>query len=314
MSGHRNPDVSRKAEEARRLIQEDGISITAAAKQVGISRPTLKYRLENPVAPATLDPDGLTEDINISELRVIERDFTKFPHLRVYPIGDLHIGGPEHANEALDDWLDYILAADYTTLLNTGDNTNCALKTSVSESYDERLSVGEARQVLTEKFRPLAAANKIDAIIDGNHEDRVYRATGDSPNAAVADALGVEYERAAVVVRYLVGDQKYDVFMRHGKGGGGTMGAAVNALEKQERILDADVYVSGHTHTQVAFPKDHFVTNDEGEFVRKKRLFVCSGSFVGYEDYAKTAGYAPGHIGAPRIYLDGTTHDCHASV
>lgn len=92
------------------------------------------------------------------------------------------------------------------------------------------------------------------------------------------------------------------------------MGAAVNRLERQERIIDADCYVSGHTHTQVCFPKNVFVPQSDGTYRRKKRLFVCSGSFLLYEPYAARAGYAPAHIGAPRIFFDGRRHDLHASV
>ena len=92
------------------------------------------------------------------------------------------------------------------------------------------------------------------------------------------------------------------------------MGAAVNRLEKQERIIDADIYVSGHTHTQVCFPKNIFVPNDQGGYSRRKRLFVCSGSFLAYEDYAATAGFPPAHIGAPRIFLGGERWDVHGSV
>lgn len=303
---------------------EDGESITAAARAEGVARSTLSERLSGtgkPFFPLTRKPvrtfnaDGLTEEPDEeAEIPVFVRDYSDSPHHRPYPIGDLHIGAPQFASKALDQWLTYLLETPNVSMLNTGDNTNCALTTSVSDTYAEKLTVGQARRLQTAKFRPLAEADKIDAIIDGNHELRVYRATGDSPNAAVAETLGVNYTSAACIVRYLVGDESYDVYLRHGKGGGSTMGAAVNRLEKQERIIDADVYVSGHTHTQVAFPKNRFVPNGKGGFRRKKSLFVCSGSFLAYEDYAAEAGYAPAHIGAPRIFLDGRTHDVHVSV
>jgi predicted phosphodiesterase len=273
----------------------------------------LGYRLKHDPPDPGGHQDGLPENPTKQEITVFDRDYSHLESLRVYPIGDLHIGGPEHASDQLDEWLQYLADAKNASMLNTGDNTNCAIKTSVSETYDERMSVGEAREMQTAKFKPLAEANKIDAVIDGNHEDRIYRATGDSPNAAVCQALGINYERATCVVRYTVGDQQYDVYLRHGTGGGRKIGSAINNLQDQENVIDADIYVSGHTHTQVAFVKDIFVPTDEG-FDRKKRLFVCSASFVGYEEYAKKAGYAPAHIGAPRLYLDGRRKDAHASV
>ncbi len=305
-----------------------GGAIKVAAREHGVPYTTLHDRIngktkpveravKHELPPQALQPivaDGLRETPEGNEIPVFIRDYRDQASHRIYPIGDLHIGAKSFAEPALDEWFDYILGAQHTSMLNTGDNTNCALKDSVSDVYQERLTVQEARRLQTRKFAPLADAGLIDAIIDGNHEMRVYRHTGDSPNAQVADALGLNYAMSACIVRYLVGDQSYDCYLRHGKGGGGTYGAAVNNLAKQEAIIDADFYVSGHTHTQVAFPKNVFVPNGNGGFRRKKRLFVCSGSFLSYEDYAAEAGYAPAHIGAPRIYLDGARHDLHASV
>jgi len=300
------------------LRDHPGMSQRSACERVGLAESTFRSRLKragDPIPRGRHHDDGLRDlPAAASELPVFVRDYQHLDHLHTYPVGDLHLGSPKCAEDILDEWLGYLVNAENVSMVSTGDNLNCALRTSVSDVHEEKLTVSEGRKLLTQKFRPLADKDILDGIIDGNHEDRVYNATGDSPNDAVADALGVPYARAACVIRYLVGDQQYDLFMRHGKAGGGSMGAAVNALEKQERIVDADIYVSGHIHTQVCFPKNVFVANDSGGFSRKKRLFVCSGSFLCWEDYAAAAGYAPAHIGAPRIFMDGRRHDTHGSV
>ena len=292
-------------------------SVTEAATECGAPRTTVRDRWHREQTGIPHVADSLVEipdEPTGGEIPVFERDYSHLSDLHVYPLGDLHIGSPGFAEAAFDEWVSYLCETDGVSMLGTGDFLNCALSSSVSDEYSEKLPVREARRLFSQKIRPLADADKLDCIIDGNHEMRVWRSTGDSPTAAVADALGVHYSMAAVVIRYLVGDQTYNVYLRHGTGGGSTMGAAVNRLEKQERIIDADVYVSGHTHSQVAFPKNIFVPNGNGGFKRKKRLFVCSGSFLAYEDYAATAGFPPAHIGAPRIYLGGEHHDMHASV
>lgn len=248
-----------------------------------------------------------------TEIPIIYRDYSHLEALHMYPIGDIHYGAPTCAADVLTEWVDYIVDTPGTSVLNTGDNFNVAIEGSKSDIYKEKLRMGEARPQFTEIFRPLATSGKLDAIIDGNHEARYYRATGDSPNQMVAEALDVPYAPAAALVVYKVGDYEYEVYLRHGNGGGASMGAAVNRLEKQERVIDADVYITGHTHTQVAFPKNTFVRTGD-TIVRKKRLFVSSGSFLSYEDYAAVAGYPPAHIGAPRIFMDGRRHDLHASV
>ncbi len=296
-----------------------GESVNKVADTFGVARSTaqdfVRKHVKLEVGGGQFQDDRLvnTPDGGLDGIPIVHRDYSSLDRLHMYPLGDIHLGSPNCAEPVLDEWLKYITDTEATSLLNTGDNLNSALKDSVSDVYAEDYTVQIARQKLTEKFRPVAEADKLDAIVDGNHEWRILRAVGDSPNSAVADALGVAYSPAAIYVVYHVGDQEYGIYMRHGTGGGTTMGAQVNRLEKQERIVDADVYISGHTHTQVAFPKETF-QRDGDRMVRRKRLFVCSGSFLGYEDYAKIAGYPPAHIGAPRIFLDGRKKDAHASV
>lgn len=311
-----------KLEEYRESIERAlraGHSLNDMAKQYEVARSTMQRYVRNHVkadlGTGIFQDDRLVNvpDSGVDGIPVVHRDYTSLDSLHVYPLGDIHLGSPNCAEAVLDEWLKYIVDTDRVSLLNTGDNLNSAITTSVSDTYAEEYTVQVGRQKLTEKFRPVAEADKLDAIVDGNHEWRILRAVGDSPNSAVADALGVAYSPAALYVVYHVGDQEYGVYLRHGNGGGATMGAAVNRLEKQERIVDADVYVSGHTHTQVAFPKETFIRDGE-RMVRRKRMFVSSGSFLGYEDYAKIAGYPPAHIGAPRIFLDGRKKDVHASV
>lgn len=298
---------------------ERGESVNKIAERYGVARSTaqdyVRKHVKLELGAGQFQDDRLvnTPEAAVDGIPVVHRDYSSLDCLHMYPIGDLHVGAPNFAETALDEWLKYIVDTDNVSMLNTGDNFNAAILGSVSDVYTEAETVREARQKLTDKFGPVAHAGKLDGIVDGNHENRIYRATGDSPNSAIADALGVPYASAALIVVYHVGDEEYAVYLRHGTGGGATMGAAVNRLEKQERVIDADVYISGHTHTQVAFPKETFV-RDGDRVVRRKRMFVCSGSFLGYEAYAAYAGYPPAHIGAPRIFLDGRKHDVHASV
>lgn len=312
--------MASKLDQHKDFIQDalaDGDSLNYLATTLNVARSTMQDFVRKNFPPdvgaGVFKDDQLTQDPEDGPLLVVHRDYSHLDTLHTYPMGDIHLGSEECAEAALYEWHQYIEDTDDVSLLNTGDNFNAALRDSVSDVYREKYTVQQAREKLTELWTPLATEGKIDGIIDGNHENRIIRAVGDSPNAAVASALDIPYASAALVVVYHVGDQEYTLFLRHGRGGGATMGAAVNNLERQERIIDADVYVSGHTHTQVAFPKNIFIRQGD-TVVRKKRLFVCSGSFLGWEPYAAVAGYPPAHIGAPRIFFDGRKHDIHASV
>lgn len=303
-----NPELVERV----RQLQADGASRRQACAAAGVAESTMRSwerYLERPISNADKLPER-PSPTPAGEIPVIHRDYSHLEELYVYPLGDIHKGAPEHQGDLWREWLAYVESRREVSLMFTGDGLNSALKTSVSETYDEVMTVGAARRELTADLRSIR--EKIDVMIPGNHEARIYRAIGDCPIEIISEVLDVPYARASCMVVYKVGDITYEVYLRHGSGGG-QIGAQANRLAKQANIVLADVYVSGHTHQQQAFPQDLFV-RDGDRLVRRKQLFVASGSFLAYEDYAAAAGYTPTHIGAPRIRLDGTRHDAHASV
>lgn len=284
----------------------------ALADALGVPRTTLRdhiYRLG--MREAVNAARGLPETSTPIELPLIARNYSQEEKHYVYPLGDVHIGARSHHGEAWQQWLAYLLERPNASLLGTGDFLNTAILGSKSDVYDERLTVGEAKRLLVEQLRPLADAGRIDALMPGNHEDRITRAIGDCPIRDVADTLGVPYIEAAALFLFRVGEIVYRVFLRHGTGNGQSMAA----LTKGRTVIPADIYVTGHTHRQQVLAEDIFDVEADGERVgRRKWYAVSSGSFLGYERYAAQRGYSPGRLGAPRIYLDGRRHDPHVSI
>jgi hypothetical protein len=299
-----------------------------AAREYGVPEATIRYRLNKqdpghttmiggswPTTGPTLTPDGLPADSDMAvEIPVIHRDYTSLEKLNVYPLGDVHKGSPYHAEERWHEWLDYLANTDAVSLLNTGDNFNVAIIGSKSDVYAERLTVPKAKIALRHELQPLADQGKIDVLMPGNHEDRIYRSTGDDPVFDLADSLKVPYAASAVLLVYHVGEQEYEVFVRHGTGNyPGKMGTQLNQLQQGLEVVQADVYVTGHTHSQTVGTADRFYRRGD-RMVRQRHTFMSSGSFLNYERYAAQRGYVPSRIGAPRIYLDGTRKDIHVSV
>jgi hypothetical protein len=300
--------------EAERLIAE-GLSATAAAKQLGLSESGLRgaRRKHHPFGDRPADDleHHVTEE-GFVEIPVIHRDYSDREYLKVYPLGDVHKGSPAHDRDKWRSWVDYLHRHDDCSLIATGDMLNCAIKGSVSETYDEEGPLGEMKRELWAELRPLEG--RIDLMLPGNHEARVYRAIGDCPVNDLADHLGAPYVRDVALIVYTVGSQQYLSYVRHGTGGG-QVGARANRLQKQAQTCMADFYVSGHTHSQLVFPEEIFYYDPEsGRVRRKRRYFVSSGSFLRYEGYAANQAYAPTKIGAPRITLSGDSHDIHVSI
>src|SRR5205807_2134020 len=142
---------------------------------------------------------------------------------------------------------------------------------------------------LRAQLEPLA--DRIDVLIPGNHEARIYRAVGLDPIEVIADALGIPYARAGVLLVYRVGSVEYEVYVRHGTGNaGGQIGSRANQLARGAHVVAADVHVSGHTHSQVIATDDQFVREGD-RMCRRRRIYLSSGSFVNYEPYALERGF-----------------------
>lgn len=291
--------------EAMKLVGT-GVSIREASRVTGARPNTIIKYLDKDEEPTVETPAG--------EIPVFVRDYSDRDRMYVFPLGDVHIGSSNFQEDKWKEWLGYIKANENTSMLGTGDFLNAALKDSVSDVYTEALTVPTAKRKLRRDLKPLADRGRIDLLIPGNHENRVTRATGDCPIADVADALDVSYAPATAIVRYLVGDQTYDVFVRHGSGSG-RPGAQASKMEREGLTVVCDVYVQGHVHRQQVLRGVVFeVAGDPPAVQRRRQLYVTAGSMLSYEEYAARVGLAPSDIGVPRLRLDGTRKDAHASV
>lgn len=284
----------------------------ALADHLGIPRTTLRdhiYRIgmREAINAVRAKPEVARPD----EIPIIHRDYSGQAKHYIYPLGDLHIGAKQHNDDMWRQWVAYLEDREETSLLGTGDFLNTAILGSKSDVYDEQMTVGEAKRLLRGQLAELAKAGRVDGLAPGNHEDRITRATGDCPILDVCDSLSVPYVESAALFVYHVGDMEYEVYLRHGTGNGQSLAA----LAKSQLVIRADCYVTGHIHRQATTTEDVFERDRSlDKVLRRKRYFVSSGSFLGYEKYAAVRGYSPGRLGAPRIFLDGKRHDLHVSI
>jgi predicted phosphodiesterase len=306
---------------ARRNLPTNGELLTLAAKYPSDSAMARALGVPRRTLGQHIDRQGARESINAlrghspvevtSEVPVIRRDYSHLDRLFVYPLGDIHKGAAEHRADRWRQWLNYLEERPNTSMIGTGDFLNSALKDSKSEAYDEKMRVGQAKREVIRELKFLADEGRLDVLMPGNHEDRIYRAVGDCPIQDIADMLSVPYTQAACLLVYKVGDIEYEVYVRHGTGNGQSLAQ----LAKSGSVIRADVYVTGHTHKQAVTIEDIFVRDTRVDRIgRHKRYFVSSGSFLGYETYAAARGYPPSHLGGPRIRLDGRVWDTHVSI
>lgn len=227
--------------------------------------------------------------------------------LLLYPIGDLHIGNPLFRKDLL---LDILKGIDKTNsrIVLMGDILEVGLKDSVGASVYEQDSTAQ-KQVQIAKDLFWEYRDIIDGMVIGNHELRLYERAGFDMGLYLAQVLGIEdrYMKYQGLVNYAWNKRSYAVHLFHGAGGGGTLGGALNRINKQDDIVQADLYLAGHTHQVVAGASDCFTTDSRNLKINKiTQKYVGCGSMLDYEGgYAEGKGLIPTTLDFPVISLCG---------
>lgn len=176
-----------------------------------------------------------------------------YPHeqnvLRIYAIGDVHVGSPEFDERSIKKKLKIIEEDDCAALVLCGDLGDYGLKNSKTNVYKATLSPRQQQEYIYELFKPVV--NKVTAAVPGNHEERITREVGTCPLYDLCVRWGIEdvYRENIAITKYsfgsIRGKKQQNVFY-----GVTTHGTTRNKHKKFLGCIDcADFAVSGHTHT-----------------------------------------------------------------
>ena len=235
--------------------------------------------------------------------------------IEVHTIADLHIGDPRCDLEGIKRKIDTIASKDDAYCIINGDIVNNATRNSVSDIYGEKMSPMQQLQTFVDLCRPIKG--RILAVTQGNHEERTYKQDGIDLTAVAAKEIGVldRYSPTGVVAFVYIGDQGgrrhhrqyvYIIYATHGRGGGRREGAKLIRLIDLASIVDADIYIHGHTHLPMIARQAYYRADASNGLVKVDRLFVNCGSALDYGGYGEVQGYKPSSKESPIIYLDGT--------
>ena len=115
-----------------------------------------------------------------ADLDVIVREYPKsFDVLRVYAIGDVHVGAPDFNEEAIRRKLRIIEEDPFGCVVLCGDLGDYGLKNSKTNVYKAVMQPKEQQEYIYELFLPVV--DKLAAAVPGNHEDRIAREVGTCP-------------------------------------------------------------------------------------------------------------------------------------
>ena len=229
-----------------------------------------------------------------SDFEVITKKIRTSKDVKIYGVGDLHVGTIEANKKGWEYFNQLILDDPLAYVIFVGDLMNNATKSSVSNVFEETMRPREQKMYLVEKLKPLAEAGKILAIEPGNHEQRSAKDADDDPLYDVAAKLDIEdiYRDNTAIIKLVVGNDEhnpniYTILATHGAGGGMLTGASVNRYERYASYWDGvDIFMFGHTHKPfVTKPNKMVLDRYKGVVVQRKMVVMTVPSWLQYAGY-----------------------------
>ena len=176
----------------------------------------------------------------------------KYPHewdsLRVYAIGDVHVGATNFDERAIRKKIDIIANDKQGVWVLCGDTADLGLKNSKTNVFQATMQPKEQLEFVYELFKPIT--HKLSACVPGNHEERITKEVGTCPLYDLCVRWGVPdvYRENLAITKYIFGTRKGkqpQTFI-----GITTHGSTRNKHRKFINCFDGvDFAVSGHTHT-----------------------------------------------------------------
>lgn len=256
-------------------------------------------------------------------MKTIKCDLPYAEQIEIHPLSDLHIGDRHCDYKSILERIEHIKNTPNAYCILDGDLMDMAISSSVGDTYGASIQPMEQLKHCVRLFEPIK--DKILAVLPGNHEHRIYKTDGIDITSLMCGQLGI-YDRyssttALVFVRFgkvaknRNRPQLYTIYVTHGSGGGRKEGGKINRLADLASIVDADIYVMGHTHLPVVMKESFFrVSGSNSSVAVVDKLFVNNGASLDYGGYGDAQGFKPASKKSPIIILNGTKREMEARL
>ncbi len=240
----------------------------------------------------------------------------------ILPVADYHWADPNSDHGKIMSDIAYIRDNPNVYCILNGDLMDCAIASSVGDTYGATLSPMDELRACTDLFKPIA--HKILCVVQGNHEARHYRTNGIDLTELMCRQLGIEdrYSPTTAVIFLRFGEEirhkrkvAYTIFVSHGNGGGRKEGGKIQRLVDLSTIVDCDVYLCGHTHLP-AMLKDSFARPNmaNSSIGYGTRLYINTSAKLNYGGYGEAQGFKVPCTDTPIIHLCGTKKEVRATI
>lgn len=214
-----------------------------------------------------------------NDLELIVKEYPKeLDTLRVYAIGDVHVGSEQFDEQAIRKKIKIIEEDDAAAVTLCGDLGDYGLKTSISNIYQQTMNPRQQQEYIYELFKPIK--DKITACVPGNHEFRITREVGTCPMYDLCVLWGIPevYRQNVAITKYKFGtlagkkDQQICfIFVA-------SHGSTRNKHKKFAAGFDnVDAVISAHTHQFEYSPRGRIRVdriNETASWVPVKEIVV----------------------------------------
>ena len=248
----------------------------------------------------------------------------KFPDgndITILPIADVHLGARECMEQEFISFIGTVAEKPNTYLVLLGDLLNNAIKSSVSNVYDEIYRPSEAKRMMAKILEPVR--DKILCAVKGNHELRSSKDVDDCPMYDIMAKLDLEhlYRENVAFVKIQMGEQErdngsrmdgfrrpcYTIVATHGTGGGILTGASVNRNERWGYSVDnMDCLITAHSHKpSITQPGKIYIDTRNNQVKIKPFKVITATSWLTYGGYVAQKMMLPGSHAMQTITLAG---------
>lgn len=231
---------------------------------------------------------------------------TPISSFEIVPIGDTHIGSPVCDFEEIKRTVRYVRESPDRYVILHGDFIDNGIPGSKTDVLGQTMTMQDQIDMAVQLLDPIK--DRVLCILDGNHEERTKRAAGIDITSFMAFRLGIEevYSTGtgAVLLDLKFGkgarsgvktaSHHFTVVVAHGARSGVSVGSAATGLEGLQKIIvNADLYVIGHTHKILNFIKEVYYVNSYGFLETKVQYYINTTAYLKYGDYGRDKLYPP---------------------
>lgn len=259
----------------------------------------------------------------MSDKLIVHELSSEFEELEIYPLCDLHIGDDKTDIKLFREFIQFVLDKPNRFVTLQGDLMNNAIKTSVSNVYNETMNPHEQKKWIIAELKPIK--DRILCIVPGNHEERSTKDVDSHLMEDVAMTLGKEnlYRGNGAFIKVCFGKSTisgkrmaYTFCLIHGFGGGAKPGAAANRIEDFLYSMEGiDILIMGHVHKKLSGKPSRLVIDPRNnKITQKDMLWVIAAPWQDHGGYAFRMMLKPSPKGKTMIKLSGKVKHFEAVI